>query len=79
MKQKQLTYEAVKELSGTWAVKTQYRRKYYTVAETYCIPGRLDAKEMAETIVALLNHKERVNNPVILSKQAFFAGSGANG
>ena len=59
---KQLTYEAVKESGGNWAVKTRYRGMWHTAAETYCIPGRLDAKEMAETIAQCLNHRERVLN-----------------
>lgn len=62
-KQKQLIYEVVEEPNGTLAVKTWFRGSWYTAAETFCIPGRLDAKEMAETIVQCLNLRERVLNP----------------
>jgi hypothetical protein len=79
MKQKQLKYAAVKEINGNWAVKTRYRAAYYTAAETFCIPGRLDAEEMAETIAACLNLRERTLNPVSLPKKACFVSSGANG
>ena len=63
-KKKQLIYEVVKEDDSVWAVKTQLTKNghWYTAAETFCIPGRLDAKEMAETIAQCLNHRERVLN-----------------
>jgi hypothetical protein len=49
-------FEAVKTPDG-WEVKTQIRKngQWYTAADTHCIPGFLDAKEMAESIAFGLN------------------------
>lgn len=62
-KRKALHYEVVFQRErgfGGFAVKTQLRKngKFYTAAETFCIPGRLDAKGMAELIADTLNERE---------------------
>lgn len=52
-------FEAVKEHNGPWTVKTQIRKggNWYTVAETSCVPGVGDSKEIAEIIATILNDR----------------------
>ena len=58
MKRRLLKFEVVNELVGNWTVKTQCRGKFYTVAETFALPGRANAKEIADLIAEQLNEHE---------------------
>jgi hypothetical protein len=49
-------FEAVRDADG-WAVKTQIRKggRWYTAVDSFCIPGFLDAKGIAEATAKTLN------------------------
>ena len=57
MKLKVLNFEVVKQVNDQYTVKTQLRKggKWYTVAETFALPGRENAEEMADKIADFLN------------------------
>jgi len=48
----------VQQDNRTFAVKTRHQNDiWYTAAETYCVPGVMDAKEMAKFIAGALNKR----------------------
>ena len=55
-------FVVVREDNGQQCVKTQRCKNghWYTVAETYCVPGFGDSKQIAEAIAEALNSLNKI-------------------
>ena len=59
---KKLKFEAVKNEDGSMSVKARLRESgnWYTACDTFCVPYRFNAGELAEIIAKALNEREEL-------------------